>query len=162
MGRQVGRPPTPNEVKRRRGTDRPDRGVRPAGNVVVLPTDTTPPDPHRPLGRAGRHLWDAVWMHAWAWTARSDTELLQMVCEMADERVGLRARVLRAEQQRSEGVEERALVASWRDRLALRQLDAQLTDGLSLLGLTPVDRSRIGAAEVRPTGSKLDALRRPG
>jgi hypothetical protein len=53
-----------------------------------------------------------------------------MVCEQIDERSGLRVRVLRDQ--------------DWRDRNALRALDQQILNGLSLLGLTPADRSRSG------------------
>jgi hypothetical protein len=67
-----------------------------------------------------------------------------MICEMIDERVSLRVQVLR--DNRPE------------DRRALRQLDSQIMHGLSLLGFTPTDRSRLGIAEVKRQ-SKLEELR---
>jgi hypothetical protein len=67
-----------------------------------------------------------------------------MICEMIDERVQLRTQVLR--DNRTE------------DRRALRQLDSQIMQGLSLLGFSPTDRSRLGIAEVKRM-SKLEELR---
>jgi hypothetical protein len=64
-----------------------------------------------------------------------DIELLQVVAEQIDERVALRMRVLKQN--------------DWRDRAALRSLDAQVLDCLSLLGFTPVDRARLGFVEVK-------------
>ena len=45
----------------------------------------------------------------------------------------------------------------WRDRVALRSVDDQIKSLLSALGFTPVDRTRMGVAEVRSM-SKLEAL----
>jgi UPF0755 protein len=44
------------------------------------------------------------------------------------------------------------------ERKALRSLEKQIVENLSLLGFTPTDRSRLGIAEVRKL-SKLEALR---
>jgi hypothetical protein len=46
----------------------------------------------------------------------------------------------------------------WRDRTALRALDAQVLDCLSLLGFTPVDRARLGFVEVK-IQNELDSYR---
>jgi hypothetical protein len=103
------------------------------------------PEPVRPLGQAGLAFWSRVWSVGFAWISpHTDVELLQMVCEQIDERQGLRVKVLR------EG--------DWRDRTALRALDAQVLDCLSLLGFTPVDRARLGFVEVK-IQNELDAYR---
>jgi hypothetical protein len=52
-----------------------------------------------------------------------------------DERTQLRLTVLRG--------------SDWRDRVALRTLESQLITILSALGLNPVERSRLGLAEVQ-------------
>jgi hypothetical protein len=143
---QVGRPPKPLEEKVRLGNP----GKRPLpdrGNLVALPGAAQPPDPARPLGQAGRELWERVWTAGANWLAeRVDAEQVLILCEQVDERQQLRVRVLRDN--------------DWRDRAALRALDAQVMSGLSVLGFNPVDRSRLGAAEVVKRESKLDALRR--
>jgi hypothetical protein len=60
-----------------------------------------------------------------------------------DERSQLRLNVLRG--------------ADWRDRVALRSIDSQIASMLSALGFTPIDRSRLGIAEVQAQ-SKIDQL----
>jgi hypothetical protein len=60
-----------------------------------------------------------------------------------DERIALRVAVLRG--------------SDWRDRVALRSIEHDLRTMLSALGMTPVDRTRMGVAEVRGL-SKLEAL----
>jgi hypothetical protein len=46
----------------------------------------------------------------------------------------------------------------WHDRKALRELEKNIVNNLSLLGFTPADRSRMGVAEVKAR-SKLEELR---
>lgn len=141
---QKGRPPKPIEQKRLIGNP----GKRPLpkpSEVIVLPAIEQRPEPPRPLGTWGTELWDRIWSMGMTWVSPiSDIDLLMMICEMIDERVNLRVQVLR--DNRPE------------DRRALRQLDAQLIQGLSLLGFTPTDRSRLGIAEVKRQ-SKLEELR---
>lgn len=78
-----------------------------------------PPDPPRPLGREGRKVWDRTWRAAGGQPV--DEEALLVLCEQCDERVWLRAQVLKNK--------------LWRDRAALRALDAQVAAGLTALGL---------------------------
>jgi hypothetical protein len=68
-----------------------------------------------------------------------------MLCEQIDERQILRLRVMRD--------------GDWRERNGLRQLDAQIVSGLSMLGFTPTDRTRLGLAEVK-FENKLDDYRK--
>ena len=133
MPKPVGRPPKPVEQKRRIGNP----GKRPLPEVTIaIPTSSIAPIPHRPLGPAGQQFWDRVWAVGFTWISpQMDIELLQLVAEQIDERVALRMRVLKQN--------------DWRDRAALRSLDAQVLDCLSLLGFTPVDRARLGFVEVK-------------
>jgi hypothetical protein len=112
---------------------------------VALAGQVAVPEPVRPLGQVGLAFWQRVWAVGFAWISpQTDIELLQMVCEQIDERQALRVRVLRD--------------GDWRDRTALRALDAQVLDCLSLLGFTPVDRARLGFVEVK-IQNELDAYR---
>lgn len=77
------------------------------------------PEPPRPLGTQGRKLWDRT--HRAAGGAPVDEEALLMLCEQTDERVTLRLKVIRDK--------------DWRQRSALRSLDAQIAAGLAALGL---------------------------
>ena len=133
MPKHVGRPPKPVEQKRRAGNP----GKRPLPETTIaIPTSPIAPVPHRPLGPAAQQFWERVWSVGFTWISpQMDIELLQMVAEQIDERVALRMRVLKQ--------------GDWRDRAALRSLDAQVLDCLSLLGFTPVDRARLGFVEVK-------------
>jgi hypothetical protein len=141
----AGRRPKPIEQKRRTGNPG-GRPIPERSALVQLPgVGATPPEPLRPLGTPGRALWDRVWSAAAPWVSPvTDIELLQVLCEQVDERAALRVKVL------SEG--------NWRDRSQLRALDQQVVTALSLLGLTPTDRTRLGIAEVQAQ-STLERMR---
>jgi hypothetical protein len=139
----VSNPPKPIEQKRKIGN--PGKRALPSlASVSTLPAAVGIPDPLRPLGQEGKRMWDRIWSGAAAWVApTTDIELVQLTCEAMDERIALRVAVLRG--------------ADWRDRVALRALEHDLRSMLSALGMTPVDRTRMGVAEVRGL-SKLEAL----
>lgn len=137
-------PPKPTERKRALGNP----GKRPLperSKVVALPgAGPEAPDPARPLGPEGRKMWARVWDAGRSWISiGSDLDLVLLLCESMDERVALRVQVLRG--------------GDWRDRVALRHLDSQITSLLGQLAFTPVDRSRLGLAEVR-SASPLENL----
>ena len=136
-------PPKPIEQKRKIGN--PGKRALPSlASVSTLPAAVGIPDPLRPLGQEGKRMWDRIWAGAAAWVApTTDIELVQLTCEAMDERIALRVAVLRG--------------SDWRDRVALRSLEHELRSMLSALGMTPVDRTRMGVAEVRGV-SKLEAL----
>lgn len=140
-----GRPPKPIEVKRRLGNP----GQRPLpnqGEIQMLDPAVSVPEPHRPLLKYGQAFWDKVWGQGLQWVSpNTDVELLLMTCELIDERWNLRVRVMQNN--------------DWRERRALRELDARIISNLSLLGFTPADRSRLGVAEVKAI-SKMEALKR--
>jgi hypothetical protein len=141
---RVGRPPKPTEVKRALGNPG-KRALPPANTVVALPQIVDTPEPSRPLGTHGKQFWDRVWEMGSTWiSSNTDYEAMLMTAEMVDERWNLRVKVM------TEGVA--------RDRRALRDLDRAIQSQLSLLGLTPADRTRLGVAEVKKM-SKLAELR---
>lgn len=138
-------PPKPAEAKRRTGN--PGKRALPSlAAVATLPAADGVPAPLRDLGPEGQRMWQRVWSGGAIWLSpASDIELVQMLCEAMDERVALRDFVLSGAGQ-------------WRDRIALRNLDDQVKSMLSALGFTPIDRTRMGVAEVKQA-SKLDQLR---
>ena len=144
MPKPTGRPPKPTEVKRRTGN--PGGRKLPDATVVeLLPAVDQTPEPARPLSTAGRELWERAWRSGRAWLADTDSELLLITCEQLDERQMLRVRVLREH--------------DWRERAGLRALDKEIAANLAMLGFSPVDRTRLGVAEVKAQ-SALEEVRR--
>ena len=140
---QMGRPPKPVEQKRLLGNP----GRRPLPDTATLqqlePIRSIP-QPPRQLFEAGQQLWDRVWESGLTWISpHSDIELLMMTCEQIDERIKLRTSVWN--NNRSD------------ERKALRALDREIVNNLSLLGFSPADRSRLGVAKVKKQ-SKLEEL----
>jgi hypothetical protein len=137
-------PPRPTEMKRKLGN--PGKRAMPDVSVVtVLPAADGVPDPLRPLMFEGQRQWNRIWSEGAVWLSlHTDIELVQLLCEATDEREVLRSVVMSGD-------------CEWRDRVGLRSLDDQIKSILSALGFTPVDRTRMGVAEVRSV-SKLEAL----
>lgn len=138
-------PPKPIELRRKLGN--PGKQALPNENeTILIPAIDEIPEPHRQLFDAGLELWNRTWSMGQLWISpKTDVELLLMTCEMLDERVRLRAFVWNNPD-------------AWRERKALRELEKNITNSLSLLGFTPTDRTRLGVAEVKAK-SKLEELR---
>jgi hypothetical protein len=138
-------PPKPIEVKRKLGNPG-QRSLPDTSETILIEPISDLPEPHRQLFDAGLELWNRTWSMGQLWISpKTDIELLLMTCEMLDERVRLRAYVWNNPE-------------AWRERKALRELEKNITNSLSLLGFTPTDRSRLGVAEVKAK-SKLEELR---
>ncbi len=135
-------PAKPVERKRKLGNP----GIRPLPKqVIVAEQMTSSPDPLRPLGKMGRESWDRIWTAGAHWVSgNTDIQIVQMLCECEDERSLLRHKVLTEH--------------DWHDRVGLRNLEGLILSMYSMLGFSPVDRSKMGVGEVRP-GSVLDELR---
>jgi hypothetical protein len=141
---QRGRPSKPTELKRALGNPG-KRALPKSQDIVALPAITQTPIASRPLGTHGREFWEKVWQMGSSWiSSNTDYEAMLMTAEMIDERWNLRVKVMTDGQAR--------------DRRALRDLDRMIQSQLSLLGLTPADRSRLGVAEVKKM-SKIAELR---
>jgi phage terminase small subunit len=139
----MGRPPKPVEQKRLLGN--PGRRPLPEPSTLQqLEPIKNIPEPPRQLFEAGQQLWDRVWESGLTWISpHSDIELLMMTCEQIDERIKLRTSVWN--NNRSD------------ERKALRALDKEIVNNLSLLGFSPSERTRLGVAEVKKQ-SKLEEL----
>jgi hypothetical protein len=100
-------------------------------------------EPPRRFDESGMDLW--VQAHKLGWISKnSDLVLLALICEQLDERDLLRAFVL-------DNVE------AWRERASLRKLEEQISQNLSKMVMTPIDRLKAGIQEVKRQ-SKLEAL----
>lgn len=144
----------PTEVKRRRGTLRPDRvpgDLVPVGRVSL---DVPPP---ASLKGVGQVAWRQILQNT-TWIARSDLTALQTVCELIDRH----SRLLKKFETEDELLYTSTGYAYSNPLIvALDKVEAQLAKWMSLLGLTPSDRSRLGVAEVAQASTleKLAARR---
>ena len=121
----------------------PRKGANQHVGVFVGPPDMIP---LHPLGVAGLALWRRVWAENDGTLLNIDSHVVQMLCESVDERVALRLLVF------TEG--------NWRDRVALRTLEGEISTMLGLLGLNPMSRHRLGSrVRSAPAASVLDELR---
>lgn len=112
--------------------------------VTALPVPPAYPPPPRPLGPEGMKTWERIWSLRKRWIqTEADLEHVALLCESVDERMSLRLLVLRQNE--------------WRDRVALRALDAQIVGLMGALGLNPTERQKLGAEE--EARGKLAALR---
>lgn len=140
---RTGRPPIPNEVKRRRGTARADR-VPAASTVVALPMAAGVPDCPDDFGLAARGLWERVWQAGITWISpQSDIQAAELACRVVDDLEVARRRY-RATSDPADG----RMVATF---------DTSLASALSRLGFDPAARTRLGVAEVKRQ-SKLEEL----
>ena len=135
-------PAKPIELKRKLGN--PGKRAMP-GEGELMTIDGGFREPLRPLGEAGQQLWDEIYMVGGMWISpQSDTQLLQMTCELLDRREILREEFLADPTER-------------KVNMSLLETEKLIQTSLSLLGFTPSDRSRLGLAEVKAK-SKLEEL----
>ena len=135
-------PAKPVELKRKLGN--PGKRAMP-GEGELMTIEGGFREPLRPLGEAGQQFWDEIYMVGGMWISpRSDTQLLQMCCELLDRREILREEFLADPTER-------------KVNMSLLETEKLIQTSLSLLGFTPSDRSRLGLAEVKAK-SKLEEL----
>ena len=135
-------PARPIEMKRKLGN--PGKRAMP-GEGSLMQIEGGYREPLRPLGVAGMQLWSEVYEAGGLWiSSQTDTQLLQMVCELLDRREILRDEFLADPTER-------------KVNMSLLETEKLIQTSLSLLGFTPSDRARLGLAEVKRT-SKLEEL----
>jgi hypothetical protein len=149
---RTGRPPKPTEQKRLLGN--PGKRRLPTGVVVLEPAERTPIEP---IASGDDLVAELLAGPASAWIAQPDRlGLMQLLRDAWDERRIIRQALFLGP---PEDWEPKVVVVWFTDeRRALRELEKQITAWLSLLGLSPTDRSRLGVAEVKPR-SHLETLR---
>ena len=105
------------------------------------------------LGAAGLSLWETVYEAGELWvSSRTDAHLVEQVCRQLDRAAGLRELWL-------------ADPADRKVNMSLLETEKAVQSGLSLLGFTPADRTRLGLVSARAK-SKLEEImamkRQPG
>jgi P27 family predicted phage terminase small subunit len=138
----------PNEVKRKRGTLRPDRVPTPITSIAALPpaAPASLDEPPAHLGPAGAESWRRVVGHCRSWLADSDLAAVQLLAEAMDKRADLMARL------QSEGwtlYTDKGYAYAHPAAGQLQAVTEEVRKWMQSLGLTPADRSRLGVAEVK-------------
>lgn len=140
----------PNEVKRVQGN--PGGRKLPAlASVTALPQVTEEAPLH--LTEATRKLWTDIRERA-TWIGNTDQPTLVVLCEKLDRRAELIAKL-----QASDYVLYTDKGYAYANPLVgmLSTIETEITKMFSLMGLTPVDRSKLGVAEVK-AASAIDQL----
>lgn len=156
-GRPNGRPPKPVEQKRALGNPG-KRELPPApmpGHGITA--EIAVPKPPRELGKKGKELWNTLWVNGRNHLSLTDDlPIILMLCHAWDELEFIRQEFATGK------VDKVYLMANGayanHPYIAQRkELHAQCTAWLSMLGFSPTDRSRLGLSEVREA-SPLDEM----
>jgi P27 family predicted phage terminase small subunit len=135
-------PPTPVELKIIQGN--PGKRALPL-NDALAPLDYGYREPLRELGEVGKQFWDNIFGAGEIWISiRTDTELVQMVCEQLDRRELIKQQI-----------ETDPTDPTWYRQA--NEIEKQIVHSLSLLGFSPADRTRLGLVSAK-TKSKLEEL----
>jgi P27 family predicted phage terminase small subunit len=147
----AGRPAKPVEQKRKNGNP----GKRPLPdlkNVIALPQIKNQPPIH--LSESGKKIWLEIRELA-PWVATTDGKLLIELCEKMDKKYELKEKL---------AATDYVLFTDKGYAYAnplfgmLNTVENDIVKLLSLLGLTPVDRSKLGVAEVTTKGKLAQLL----
>ena len=134
----------PAEVKRARGTARPDRMPKLSAVAPLQPAESLPDAP-TDFGPDALRLWAMAWGAAITWLSpHSDIEIVEQTCRLADD-----LSIARDRYRETGEPKDGRLVATFQ---------RELTSALASLGFDPAARTRLGVAEVTRV-SKLAALR---
>jgi hypothetical protein len=135
-------PPKPVELKIIQGN--PGKRALPL-NDALAPLEYGYREPLRELGVVGKQFWDNIFDAGEIWISiRTDTELVQMVCEQLDRRELIKQQI-----------ESDPTDPTWYRQA--NEIEKQIVHSLSLLGFTPADRTRLGLVSAK-TKSKLEEL----
>jgi len=147
----AGRPPKPVEQKRKNGNPG-QRKLPDLKNVIALPQIKNQPPIH--LSESGKKIWLEIRELA-PWVATTDGKLLVELCEKMDRKYALQAKL-----NASEFVLYTDKGYAYSNPLfgMLNTVENDIIKILSLLGLTPIDRSKLGVAEVTTKGKLAQLL----
>jgi P27 family predicted phage terminase small subunit len=146
----AGRPAKPTEQKRRTGNPG-KRKLPELSNVIALPQLKSEAPLH--LSPDAQKIWLEVRAMA-SWIANTDGKLLTELCEKID-----RKYLLQGQLAQSDYVLFTDKGYAYANPLfgMLNTVEGDIVKILSLLGLTPTDRTKLGVAEVKVRG-KLEEL----
>ena len=146
-------PPVPTERKRSRGN--PGKRALPEATNTIALAPLTAEDAPSGLDAGGLQAWSRMTASC-PWLGESDKEMMLMLCEKVDRRDQIVEELARSQfllvNETTGAVHPNPLVGM------LSTLESDLVKMLSLLGMTPTDRTRLGLAEVKAQ-STLERLR---
>ena len=146
-------PPVPLERKRARGN--PSKRPLPAATETLALAPLTAADAPVDLGDGGRQAWDRM-LTSCPWLGEPDRDMMIMLCQKIDRRDQMVDALSRESfvliTERTGAAHQNPLVPM------LSNLETEIVKMLSLLGMTPTDRTRLGLAEVKAQ-STLERLR---
>jgi hypothetical protein len=138
----MGNPPKPAELKILQGNPGQHK-IR--TNDAVAPLEYGYVEPLRPVGDVGKQFWDSIFGAGELWISiKTDTQLVQLICEQLDRREFLRNYVTEHPHE-------------WHMFKQLNDIEVQVVKGFSLLGFSPADRTRLGLVSAK-TKSRLEEL----
>ena len=135
-------PPKPAELAMLQGNPRQHKIKT---NDAIAPMEYGYVEPPDDLRESGLELWNKIFGAGELWISiRTDTSLVAQVCRQMDRRDELSRRFW---------AEPESRVVN----MSLLETEKAVVNGLSLLGFTPADRTRLGLVSAR-TKSKLQEL----
>jgi hypothetical protein len=135
-------PPKPAELAMLQGNPRQHKIKT---NDAIAPMEYGYVEPPSDLRDSGLELWNKIFGAGELWISiRTDTQLVAQVCRQLDRRDELSRRFW-------DEPESRVV------NMSLLETEKAVVNGLSLLGFTPADRTRLGLVSAR-TKSKLQEL----
>lgn len=138
----MGNQPKPAELRIAQGNPG-RRAIR--SSDAIAPLEYGYVEPARPLGTVGKQFWDSIFGAGEMWISiKTDTQLVLMICEAYDRREKLREMFWENPADRP-------------TNMSLLEVEKQIISGLSLLGFSPADRTRLGLVSAK-TKSKLEEL----
>jgi P27 family predicted phage terminase small subunit len=149
-----GRPPKPTERKRAAGNPGKRKLAQP---LSIVPAANGTPTPPVALDRPGTELWHQIWSTAGDWLAPSDVPLVALLTQFADERERW---LVKASDEGITHTTRHGAIRVHPGIAEARRLEAAMVQVLSLLGLSPSDRARLGLTEVRRLSGLADLLQR--
>lgn len=114
-------------------------------NDAIAPLEYGYIEPSVELGLVGKQFWDSIFGAGELWISiKTDTQLVQLVCEQLDRRELIK-----------EQIQADPTDPTWYRQA--NEVEKAIVTGLSLLGFSPADRTRLGLVSAK-TKTKLEEI----
>jgi len=114
-------------------------------NDALAPLDYGYIEPPVELGEVGKRFWDSIFGAGELWISiKTDTQLVQLVCEQLDRRELIKQQI-----------QADPTDPTWYRQA--NEVEKAIVTGLSLLGFSPADRTRLGLVSAK-TKTKLEEI----